>query len=134
MGLWKDLAHISRVGKEINKNHDGAASLAQMQASMAHTNTLMQDMAARATSTAAVQGTPTTATVTGARETGQYVNMQPVIAIDLLVQPAVGMPVPVTITDIVSQLHVSWLRPGSSLGVKIGATPKDVVIDWAGRR
>ena len=50
--------------------------------------------------------------------------------LQLLVPMAAGFPVPVTINEVVSQLHLARLQPGSSLAVKVGSTPQDVVIDW----
>ena len=130
MGFLKDLSTLNKVGKEARKNWDPAAQMAQAQASLAQTNAMMMDMTARVSSTTGVHGTPATATVMAARQTGQFLNMQPVISIDLLVQMPGGMPSPVTLTEVVSQLHLARLSVGSSLPVKVGATPHDVVIDW----
>jgi hypothetical protein len=132
MGFFKDLHAVNKMGKEINKNWDPAAQLAQAQASMAEANATMAAMTARINSTTAVSGSPAVATVTGARQTGQYVNMQPLVQLDLLVQGPGGIPSPVTITELVPQLSVHRVQPGSRVAVRVGQVPTDVVIDWEG--
>ncbi|MFZ2440746.1 MAG: hypothetical protein WAW51_00210 [Ilumatobacteraceae bacterium] len=97
---------------------------------MAQTSAMLAGMTARANSTAAAHGTPVDASIVAVSQSGQYINMQPVLAIELLVPTAAGFPVPVTINEVVSQLHLARLQPGSSLAVKVGSTPQDVVIDW----
>ena len=130
MGFLKDINTLNRMGKDIRKNWDPAAQLAQSQAAMAQANATMAQMAAQASSTAALYGTPATASVVVARQTGQYINMQPVVSIDLLVTMPGGFPAPVTINEVVSQLNLARVAPGASLPVKVGNTPGDVVIDW----
>lgn len=130
MGFFKDMAEIKKVGKELRKDYDPVAQMRQGQAMMEQTNAMLLGMTARANSTAALNGTPADASIVGVRQTGQYINMQPVLAIDLLVPTASGVPAPVTINEVVSQLHLARMQPGSSLAVKVGSTPQDVVIDW----
>lgn len=131
MGFFKDISTLNKMGKDMRKDWDPVAQMAQAQASMVQTNAMLADMAARAGSAAATSGTPASASVVGVRQTGQFVNMQPVLAIDLLVQSPGGFPTPVTINEIVAQIHLARLQPGASLAVKVGATPHDVVIDWS---
>lgn len=130
MGFLKDLSTLNRMGNEIRKNWDPAAQMAQTQAAMAQANAAMAEMATRASSTTALHGTATTASVVAARQTGQYINMQPVVVIDLMVHLPGSLPTPVTITEVVSQLHLALLLPGNSLPVKVGTTPHDVIVDW----
>ena len=130
MGFFKDIAAINKVGKELRKDYDPVAQMAQGQAMMAQTSAMLAGMTARANSTAAAHGTPVDASIVAVSQSGQYINMQPVLAIELLVPMAAGFPVPVTINEVVSQLHLARLQPGSSLAVKVGSTPQDVVIDW----
>lgn len=132
MGFFKDLHAVNKLGKEINKNWDPAAQLAQAQVAMAEANATMQAMAARVNNVTAANGTPAVATVTAARQTGQYVNMQPLVQLDLLVQGPGGMPAPVIVAEIVPQLHLHRLQPGSRLAVRVGQVPSDVVVDWEG--
>ncbi len=130
MGFLKDITTLNRMGNDIRRNWDPAAQLAQSQAAMAQANAAMAEMANRASSTAALHGTPATASVVAARQTGQYINMQPLVTLDLLVQMPGGLPAPVTINEVVSQLNLSRVAPGASLPVKVGAAPGDVVVDW----
>jgi hypothetical protein len=130
MGFFKDIATLNKVGKEARKGWDPVAQMQQGQIAMAQTSAMLAEMANRANSTAALNGTPAMASIVAIRESGRYLNMQPVLAIELLVPTASGFPVPVTINEVVSQLHLARLQPGSSLAVKVGATPQDVVIDW----
>lgn len=130
MGFIKDIRTLNKMGNDIQRNSDVGGRMAHAQASLAQTNKQLAAMAARSNSTASLTGTPTTASVVGARDSGQYFNMQPLIAIDLLVQLPGGFPTPVTIHEVVAPLHLVRLTPGSALAVKVGATPHDVVIDW----
>ena len=130
MGFFKDIATLNKVGKEARTGWDPVAQMQQGQIAMAQTSAMLAEMANRANSTAALNGTPAMASIVAIRESGRYLNMQPVLAIELLVPTASGFPVPVTINEVVSQLHLARLQPGSSLAVKVGATPQDVVIDW----
>jgi hypothetical protein len=132
MGFFKDIHQLNKMGKEASKNWDPGAQLANAQASMARANADMAAVAARASSTAALHGTPGAATVTAARTTGQYVNMQPMVALDLLVQVPGRIPMPVSVTELVDQVHLGRLLPGATLAVKVGDRPDDLFIDWYG--
>jgi hypothetical protein len=96
---------------------------------MAAANADLTVMTARLDSTAMATGTPGTATVTAATQTGQYCNLQPMVRLDLLVL-AGGMPLPVTIVELVPQLHLHRVAPGATLAVRVGQAPGDVVVDW----
>jgi hypothetical protein len=130
MGFFKDIATLNNMGKEMRKDWNPLEQMQQGQVAIAQTNEMLAHMTARANSTAATQGTPATASIVAVSETGRYINMQPVLAVELLVPTAAGFPVPVTINEVVSQLHLARLQPGASLAVKVGSTPQDVVIDW----
>jgi hypothetical protein len=58
MGFFKDIAAINKVGKELRKDYDPVAQMAQGQAMMAQTSAMLAGMTARANSTAAAHGTP----------------------------------------------------------------------------
>jgi hypothetical protein len=130
MGFFKDISTLNKMGKEIRKDYDPVSQMAQAQLSMVHANAALAEMTQRATTATALHGRPTTATVTALRETGQYLNMQPMIAIDLLVLMPGGLPSPVTITEVVAATHLAHLQVGRSLAVKVGATPEQVTVDW----
>jgi hypothetical protein len=131
MGFLKDLAALNTMGRDIQRTTDVSAQLAHAQAAMADANATMAAMTARATSTTAVGGTPAAATVLSARQTGQFVNFAPVVELELLVPGAGGFLAPVTIREIVDQLHLARITPGVSLPVLVGEQPTDVVIDWS---
>lgn len=131
MGFLKDLASVNRMGKEIQRTTDVSARLADAQVAMAQANATMATMAARAGSTAAIGGTPGSATVLTARQTGQFVNFAPVVEIELLVQAPGRLVSPVVLTEIVDQLHLARVAPGTALPVFVGDLPTDVVIDWS---
>ena len=130
MGFFKDIAALKKAGDEASRNWDPATQLAQAQQAMADANTNLTVMTARLNSTTVVTGTPGTATVTAAAQTGQYFNMQPMVRLDLLVQ-STGMPMPVTIVELVPQLHLHRVAPGATLAVRVGQGHGDVVVDWA---
>lgn len=130
MGFFKDVVAVSRTGRELRKDWDPVAHMKDAQLSMAHMTTSLQALTDQANASADPNRVPATATVTAARETGQYINMQPMVAIDLLVSRAGGIPVPVTVTEIVAPLMFSRIQPGAVLGVSVGAVPTDVIIDW----
>lgn len=130
MGFFKDISTLNKMGKEIRKDYDPVSQMAQAQLSMAHANAALAEMTQRATTDTALHGRPSSASIIAVRETGQYLNMQPLIAIDLLVQMPGGMPSPVTITEVVAPTHLAQLQPGRSLAVKVGATPEQVTVDW----
>jgi len=130
MGFFKDVRQLDKMGKEASKNWDVGGQLEQAKASMARANADMAAVAARAGSTAASTGTPGTATITAARTTGQFVNMRPMVTLDLLVQVPGRMPMPVSLTELVDQVNLGRLLPGAVLGVKVGARPDDLYIDW----
>ena len=131
MGFLKDLATVNKMGKEIQRTTDVSARLADAQVAMAQANATMTAMTARATSSAATRGTPGSATVLAARQTGQYVNFAPVVEIELLVQAPGRLVSPVVLTEIVDQLHLARVVPGAALGVFVGDLPTDIVIDWS---
>ena len=131
MGFLKDLATVNKMGKEIQRNTDVSARLADAQVAMAQANATMAAMTARAMSSSAVHGTPGSATVLTARQTGQFVNFAPVVEIELLVQAPGRLVSPVVLTEIVDQLHLARIVPGAALPVFVGDLPTDIVIDWS---
>lgn len=131
MGFLKDLSTVSRMGREVQRQMDVPAQLAGAQAAMASANATMAAMTARATSTAAVNGTPGTATVITVRRTGQVINMAHVVELELLVRVPGRLPAPVTITEIVDPLYLVHAVPGAALPVRVGDLTTDVFVDWS---
>jgi hypothetical protein len=126
MGLFKSAFEIQKQAKEISKNWDPAAQMAQAQARIAATN----EMLARQTAAAglAATGTDAAAAVVAARETGTMLNMQPVLEIDLTVMPAGQAPFPVSVRQPVAVTQLAALRPGAQLRVKFD--PGDRSTAW----
>ena len=71
------------------------------------------------------------ATVTGLNQTGIWINNNPVVAVDLLVDVPGTPPYPVTLRETVPQILLARLGSGAPLPVKVDrADPTNVVIDW----
>ena len=77
------------------------------------------------------EGKAGTATVTGLTQTGMYLNENPQLAIDLLIDIAGREPYPVTRKEFVPLIMLSRLSSGAPLPVRVDRTdPQRVVIDW----
>lgn len=130
MGFFKDIHTISKQSKEIQKNWDVKAQLDQGMAAMQQANAMMagQTQAAELS----IGGTAATVQVTGARDTGTVINLQPVLELDLLVQPDGGAPYPTTLRMVVPASSMGRVVPGSVLKGRVDtAQPTSVWIDWA---
>lgn len=130
MGFFKSLNDLQKQSKEINKNWDVGAQLADAQAQMADANALMAQQTAAAN--AATNGMDATATVTAVRQQGGMVNFQPMIELDLTVMAPGNPPYPLTVKQVVPQTQLAMLQPGTSLKVKVDQNdPSAVWIDFA---
>lgn len=128
MGLFKDMRTLSKQGREMQKNMDVKASMAQGLASMQQANAMIEQQTANATM--ALHGTDSTATVVAVRPTGMQMNFSPVIDLDLTVFRN-GVPVPMTHREAVAQVYLARAQPGATLKVKIDpANPSSLWIDW----
>lgn len=151
MGFIKSMAQLTKQGHEINKNWDVGAQLADAQASMAGAQQMMaqQTQAANLAHT----GVDGVATITGVRQGAGMVNYQPILDIDLMVQigaapapaapvdplskapaPAApaGVPIPVTVSQVVEQIYLAKAQPGLRVAVKVDpSNPQSVFINWA---
>lgn len=131
MAFFKSLRDLSKQSKEIQKNWDVGAQLEQAQASMAQANAMMASQTVAAN--AALNGVDATATVVAIRQGGAMVNYQPVVEIDLTVLAPGAPPRPVTVQQVVPQVHLPQVQPGSALKVKVDpANPDAVWINFAG--
>ena len=129
MGFFKDLHTLKKQGDEINKTWDPAAQMQSGMAQMQAADQMLQQQTA-ATQLAAT-GTPAELQVTASRDTGTYLNMQPLLQLDLLVHPEGGAPYPTTVDQVVPVTAIGRLTPGASLRGKVDpATPTSVWIDW----
>jgi sRNA-binding protein len=131
MGFFKSLNDLQKQSKEINKNWDVGAQLADAQEQMANANAAMAQQTAAAN--AATNGIDATATVTAVRQQGAMVNFQPMVELDLTVMPPGSPPYPQTVTQVVPQTQLAMLQPGASLKVKVDPNDSSAVwIDFAG--
>ena len=127
MGFFKDLHTLKKQGDEIRRNTDVGALMAQNMAALQGMNDVMQSQVANAH--LAHSGVDATATVSAVRQTGGFVNMAPVVQIDLLVHR--GAPIPVTHQEAVPHAHLARLVPGATIPVKVDAADaRRLVIDW----
>lgn len=72
------------------------------------------------------------ATVTGLKQTGMWINNNPVVSMDLMVEVPGRPPYPVTLSETVPQILLARLTSGMPLTVKVDrADPTKVVVDWS---
>jgi hypothetical protein len=129
MSLFKDLRKLSKQSKELSKDWDPAAQMRQASAAMEATAGMMarQTAAARL----AESGESASAQVSAARDTGELVNLQPVVEIDVLIYRQGRPPYPATVRQIVPLAQLGRLAPGTQLPVRVD--PDDsasIWIDW----
>lgn len=127
MGFIGDMSRLMKQAKEIDKNYDAGA---QAQAGLDRMRQLNNSMEAQ--SDAMTDGTPGSAQITGVMPAFGAVNMNPVMAVDLIVTPEGGMPRPVSIPQmVVTPEHMYKLVPGATVRVMISASnPDNVAIMW----
>jgi hypothetical protein len=127
MGFIGDMSRLMKQGKELDKTfdpgqqtRDATERMRQLNASMEQTTVAMTD---------GIAGTAQIVTVMPAIGA---VNMNPVMAVDLIVTQEGGMPRPVTLPQLVVPVqHMYKLIPGASVPVKISASdPNNVAVDW----
>jgi hypothetical protein len=130
MGLFKSFHELNKVAKELRDEHDPGE---QMKHSVEKMNALQAMLAAQTqAANIAATGTPATASIVTAQSTGELVNFQPTMKIDLTVFPAGGVPYPVSVTQVVEQVFLAKAAPGNQVQVKVDqADPQVVWIDWA---
>lgn len=129
MGYFKDLRKLGKMGREIQKTWDPGASVAQSMQAMQDASAVMeqQTVAARL----AVEGEPAWAQVNLARDTGQYLNLQPLVELSLLVFLEGQPPYPVTVKQVVPPTQLGRLTPGSRLSVKVDPRARETIfVDW----
>ena len=130
MGFLKDVRKLTKQAKEIDKTFDPGAQMRQAQEAMQSASVMMEQQTAAAR--LAATGDPATAQVNLARDTGQMINMQPVIELNLLVFLEGQPPYPVTLRQVVPLAQMGRLTSGSRLAVKVDPAARETVwIDWA---
>jgi hypothetical protein len=131
VGFVKDIRKLQKQAKEASQGWDPGAQMRQTREAMEAAGAMMEQQAAAAT--LAATGDPATAQVNAARDTGQMINLQPVVELSLLVFRAGQPPYPVTLRQIVPVSHMGRLLPGTRLAVKVDPqAPETVWIDWTG--
>lgn len=129
MGMFKDLSTLSKQSKEIRKNHDVGADLANMQSKLENLN---QSMAAVANGQAITHGTIATATIMSVSQDGAMINFQPSCTVELLVALPGRPPIPVTRTEIIPAIFLARAQPGQQVCVRVMPHDlNDIFIDWA---
>lgn len=129
MGMFKSLRDLQKQSEEINKNWDVGAQLEDAQARMQDAQEMMAQQTAAAN--AAVSGADATATIVAVRQGNGMVNLQPIIEVDLTVLPDGLPPYPVTVKQVIPQIHLAQAQPGASVHVKVDPNnPASVWIDW----
>lgn len=129
MGFFKDLNRLSKQAKEIDETYDAGAQAQQGLAQMRQMNQMLQQQA-QATNVATT-GAPAQVQITGSRDTGTVMNMQPVLQIDVLVVPDGGVPFPTTLSQVVPMAALPRVVPGASFAGRVDpSTPGAVWIDW----
>jgi len=127
MGFIGDMSRLMKQGKEIDKtfdpgkqSQDALEMMRQMNASMEQTTAAMTD------------GLPGTAQIVTVSPAVGSINMNPVMAVDLLVTQEGGMPRPISLPQLVVPVqHMYKLVPGATIAVKISASdPSNVAVDW----
>ena len=129
MGIFRSARELNKQAKEMSRNWDVGAQLADAQASMAAANQMMAQQTAAAN--VAATGLDATATVAAVRQSGGMVNFQLVVEIDLTVMAPGSPPYPATLSQVVQQVHLARLQPGATLRVKVDpANPGTIWIDF----
>lgn len=129
MGLFKSVRELQKQSNEINKNFDVGAQLEDAQARMADAQEMMAQQTAAAN--AATTGVDATATIVAVRQGKAMVNFQPTVEVDLTVLPDGLPPYPVTVKQVIPQVQLAQVQPGSGVHVKVDPNnPASVWIDW----
>ena len=128
MGFFKDIHTLNKQGREMQKNMDVKATMANAMASMQAGTAMMQQQTAA--SMMAVHGADATATIAAVRQTGMQMNFSPVLDVDLMVFRN-GIPLPVTVRQHVEQIYLARAQVGASVRVKVDPNNhQSVWIDW----
>jgi hypothetical protein len=135
MGFIASYRKLGALTREIDRKSDVSSCLSGMQAKMNQANQTMAAQAQRQSAASdplsATRRVDAVATVISALATGAQVNGGAVLQLELLVILPSGVPVPVSVTELVSQLHLARTQPGSRLAVTLDPTmPAALVIDW----
>ncbi|MBM3672839.1 MAG: hypothetical protein FJW86_11760 [Actinobacteria bacterium] len=148
MGMFKDLKKMSDIGKEMSEQKRKEMGWEKSKNPLNPSGFKMSD-ALKAGADAAEQaqalqaemmrqqellttGMPGTATVKGLQDTGQIVNFNPQVVLDLEVTIEGKGAYPVQFSTTIPQVHIPMVQPGNTIGVRVDPNdPSSVAIDWA---
>ena len=136
MGFIDSYLRLADMTKQPRQGGDVKSQMATMQSRMKEANSSMaamtqrqqaaNDPASRARRVSAV------ATVTSASANGTQINGSQLVDIQLLVMLPAGVPVALTVNELVSPLHLARLQSGSRIAVTLDPIlPASVTIEWA---
>ena len=130
MGFFKGVHDMRKDSKERMKNMDVGAMMQQGQDQM---KAATEQFAAQTqAANLAVTGNDATGSIISAAQTGQMLNYQPSMAIELTVFPEGGVPYPATVTQVVEGPYLAKAAPGQQVKLKVDTTDPSVIwIDWA---
>jgi type III secretion system FlhB-like substrate exporter len=127
MGFLKDIHTLKKQAKEIDKTWDPGAQMRAGKERMAAATQFMgqQTAATRLVGT----GERADAQVMAAHDTDTQLNLQPMIALDLLVTRAGQPPYPAKVTQVVPQAQLGLVAPGATIPVWVDpADPSTVLL------
>ncbi len=136
MGIFKSYGDLKTLTKEISDSRPPGSpserALAQFQAA----NAQMAEMAARAVAQPASTGgagetSVATATIIRVQDTGQQINLQPIVQIDTVVLVPGRAPFPAIVREVVPPHMLARFQVGATIAMNVGDVPSDAKIDWA---
>jgi len=130
MGMFKSMRDLQKQAKEIDRNFDSKATLANAMDRMKSANEFMAQQTQAAN--IAATGADATAMISAVAQTGAMINMQPTLKLDLTVLPDGLPPYPASVTQVVEQIYLSKAVAGQSVPIKVDPNdPGSIWINWA---
>ncbi len=130
MGMFKSMRDLQKQAKEIDRNFDSKATLANAMDRMKSANEFMAQQTQAAN--IAATGADATAMISAVAQTGAMINMQPTLKLDLTVLPDGLPPYPTSVTQVVEQIYLSKAVAGQSVPIKVDPNdPGSIWINWA---
>ncbi|HEX2085667.1 MAG TPA: hypothetical protein VHF89_08300 [Solirubrobacteraceae bacterium] len=133
MGFFKDLRNVQKQAKDMTPpEYRGMGGLMRMSkdgmAQMSQTMGQMQADAQKAQHLS-VNGRPGTATITGLRQTGTFVNENPEVEMDLMVSVEGMEPYATTHRQVIAMIASAQFQPGATVPVKVDpAEPTSLIV------
>jgi hypothetical protein len=130
MGMFRSVRQLQKQAKEIDKNWDPGAQMADGMERMRQAQSFMAQQTQAAN--VAASGVDASAMITGIAQTGAMVNFQPTLQIDLTVMPDGLPPYPASVTQVVEQVFLGKAVAGASVPIKVDPNdPGTIWINWA---